>query len=246
MLDDLAVDGWHRDADGYLVQRELQRAFAGDTVIAIDRGDEPARVGVAVDRRHRRSRVREQTQVRRAIFAKPGIDLPDRSAREHREMMVEVEACSEHRSRSGQHHGAIGEFGFQTIERRVKVGEEGWVLRVDLVGVHRHHGHVRVLAFNGPGHRSSYGLEITGYGRSGKLEQAPGVVRQECRTGFGAELEVVEAGDALARGPEGMVGSEKNAMPLVPAHVVDQIGRVAADLIGRRVDEDASRTARSP
>jgi hypothetical protein len=53
------------------------------------------------------------------------------------------------------------------------------------------------------------------YGRSGEFEQTPRVVRQECGTGAGAELEVVEAGDALARGPEGMVGSEENPMPLV-------------------------------
>ena len=56
---------------------------------------------------------------------------------------------------------------------------------------------------------------VRGYERSSELEQTPRVVRQECGTGAGAELEVVEAGDALARGPEGMVGSEENPMPFV-------------------------------
>src|ERR1700739_1901227 len=101
MLDDLAVDGRHRNSNGYLVQRELQRAFAGDPVIAIDRGDEYARVGMAIDRCHGGPRVREETRVLRAIVCEPCIDLLDRWARKHRKMMVEVEARREHRARSG-------------------------------------------------------------------------------------------------------------------------------------------------
>jgi hypothetical protein len=68
--------------------------------------------------------------------------------------MVKIETSRENRTRSGQDDSAIAELGFETIERCMKIGKEGWILRVDLVGIHRHDGHMRVFSFNDPRHRT--------------------------------------------------------------------------------------------
>src|ERR1700685_4221850 len=68
--------------------------------------------------------------------------------------MVKVETGRENRTRSGQDDGTIAEFGFETIECCMQIGEEGRILCVDLLGVHAHHCHMRVLALNGPRHRT--------------------------------------------------------------------------------------------
>src|SRR5262249_60365072 len=80
MLDDLAIDSRHRYADPHLVESELKIASCSDAHVAIERGDEPARVDMPVDRRHRGAGISENSQVRRAISLKPRIDFPGRSA----------------------------------------------------------------------------------------------------------------------------------------------------------------------
>ena len=125
-----------------------------DAMIAIERRDQPAGVGVAVDCRHGRPWVGEQTQVRSAVSVEPGVDLLERASREQRKVVVKVETGRENRTRSGQNDSAIAEFGFETIECCMEIGEESRILCVDLVGVHGHHGHVRVLALDGPRHRT--------------------------------------------------------------------------------------------
>src|SRR6516164_3708828 len=72
--------------------------------------------------------------------------------------MVKIETSREHRTRPGQNNGTIVELRFEKVECLVKISEEGWILRVDLVGVHRHDGHMRVFSFNYPRHRTSSNL----------------------------------------------------------------------------------------
>src|SRR6516164_5302442 len=72
--------------------------------------------------------------------------------------MAKIETSREHRTRPGQNNGTIVELRFETIERLVKISEEGWILRVDLVGIHRHDDHMRVFSFNDPRHRTSSNL----------------------------------------------------------------------------------------
>ena len=75
----------------------------------------------------------------------------------------------------------------------MKIGEECRILRIDLVCVHRHHGDVRVFAFDGPRHRSSYGQGLN----LGQLEQTPRIAREERRADVGTELQIVEADEQL-------------------------------------------------
>jgi hypothetical protein len=87
--------------------------------------------------------------------------------------MVKVETGCENRTRSGQDDSAIVEFGFETVECSMEIGEESRILCVDLIGVHGHHSHMRVLAFNGPGHRiilQYSGSRSVNDRTSGKLE----------------------------------------------------------------------------
>jgi hypothetical protein len=67
-------------------------------------------------------------------------------------VVVQVEARREHIARPGQNNAAVIELGFEAIERRMKIGKERWVLRIDLVCIHGHDGNVVVFALNRPGH----------------------------------------------------------------------------------------------
>ena len=93
MLDDLAIDSRHRYANSHLVESELKIASCSDAHVAIERGDEPARVDMPVDRGHGGAGISENAQVRRAISLKPRIDFPGRSAGEEREVIVEIQPC---------------------------------------------------------------------------------------------------------------------------------------------------------
>ena len=141
-------------------------------VIAIERRNQPASVGVAVDCRHSRPRIREQTQVRSAVSVEPSVDLLERAAREQRKVMVKVETRCEHRTRSGQDDRAIAEFGFETVECCMEIGEEGWILCVDLIGVHGHHSHMGVLALDGPRHRTILQYSGVAFSERPKVRQA--------------------------------------------------------------------------
>ena len=90
MFDDLAIDSRHRYANRHLVESELKIACCSDAQIAIERGDEPARVGMSIDGSYRGARVSEEAQVRGAISLKPRIDLLGRSAGKEREVIVEI------------------------------------------------------------------------------------------------------------------------------------------------------------
>src|SRR6516225_1889512 len=106
---------------------------------------------MAVDGSHGWSWVGEQTQVGGAVGVKPGVDLLERTACEQRKVMIEVEPGCEDRTGPGQHDRTIVELRLKTIEGRVEIGEEGRILRIDLVGVHGHDSHMRVPALDDPG-----------------------------------------------------------------------------------------------
>src|SRR5262249_62096461 len=103
MLDDLAIDSRHRYADPHLVESELKIASCSDAHVAIERGDEPARVDMPVDRRHRGAGISENAQVRRAISLKPRIDFPGRSAGGGRGGIDAKEPRPHHTPRAGRH-----------------------------------------------------------------------------------------------------------------------------------------------
>ena len=61
IFDDLAVNRRHRNSDRHLIQCKLQRALFGDPIVANDRRYEPARIGMAVDRRDGGSWISKET-----------------------------------------------------------------------------------------------------------------------------------------------------------------------------------------
>src|SRR6185312_11905605 len=115
---------------------KLQRAFFSDPIVANDRRDEPTRIGMTVDCRNGGPGIVEEAKICSAISSEPSVNLFKIAPRVHCEVVVQVEARREHIARPGQNNAAVIELGFEAIERRMKIGKERWVLRIDLVCIH--------------------------------------------------------------------------------------------------------------
>lgn len=134
----------------------------GDAEVAVERGDQPACDGVAVDGGDRRARVLEDPQVRLAVTPVPRADGVGAAAAEDLEAVLEVDAGREHVTLSGQHHRQLAELAFEPVEGAVQVGKEARILHVDLVGVHAHDG-ASVRHFNVPSHVVSWWFKPQDY-----------------------------------------------------------------------------------
>src|SRR5215475_7045172 len=104
-----------------------------------------------VDRGYRWSWKGEESQVCSTVLVEP---LTHRSAAhrsEKREVVVEVQPGRERAPLAGEDQRSLRKFVFQPVERGVHVAEEGRILSVGFIGVHRDGGH-SVVVLDSPGH----------------------------------------------------------------------------------------------
>jgi hypothetical protein len=122
--------------------------------------------------------------------------------------MIKVEAGREHFARSGQNDSTVFELGFEAIKRGMKIGEEGGILRIDPVGVHRDESDVIVPAIDSPGHESTPSWFAAGpstrvpLSLSVELEYALRVAGEECDFCRLTKIEIFETRQAFARRPK--------------------------------------------
>src|SRR5262245_54839949 len=163
---------------------------------------------MAVDRRDGGPWIGEQAKIGGTIGSEPIVDLSKVAARIHCEVMIQVKARREHFARSGQNHSTVIELGFEAVKRGMKIGEEGRVLRIDLVGVHRDESDMIVPALDNPGHGSTPSWFSAGQSvraqvlLSVELEHALRIAGEECGFGRLPEIEIFETREAFARRPE--------------------------------------------
>ena len=130
ILDDLDIGGRHRYADRYFVEAELRRFPGRDTEIAVERRDQPAGDRMPVHRCNRRTRVLENSKIRRAVISIPLADLVQIATSEDVEAVLEVDPRRENIALSSQDNRVGVEVALQPIERVVQVSEEAVVLNV--------------------------------------------------------------------------------------------------------------------